>query len=165
MPPNPNWGWKLNNGQYEIDPELHKASKDCDNIRLQTSNAGDQQKKEIKEILDLQTKTGIAAITDPINEEVLSKNKQEFLEKIENYSKKYSQPEHTQELQKKVVEKAGITSERNGLIEKSYLYLNKILVQNIRATILSQNRDRVGKPLDKSQSQSKSFNTTRYNGR
>ncbi len=89
MPPNPNWGWKLENGQYGIDKDLRKIHDKAGDLTLKLSGAGESQKQEIHGILDLKTKLGIESITEPRNDKLISTMKKDLSSKVEKYNDKY----------------------------------------------------------------------------
>lgn len=124
IPPNPNWGWKLNGSKYEIDPVLKKISKECDNIRLQYSGASKEQREEIKTILDLQTSVGIESIKSPGNDKAIKESKKELKHKMSEYNKKYLQPE-----------------QKPNLVEKIHNMLSKISIPKGMKNVLDKIKD------------------------
>lgn len=97
IPPNPNWGWKINDeGKYEIDPELKEQNKKVDQLMMKKSSKGTEQDKKIQEILDNRLDLGLAASRkDPKLSDKEQRNKIETLRvslntKLREYDIKYN---------------------------------------------------------------------------
>ena len=86
MPPNPNWGWKLNADQaYEIDPELRAIHAKAGDLNMQLSSATPEEKQQIKQILSDTLELGIKSISVEKNEEAIVKLKASLTKQIDVY--------------------------------------------------------------------------------
>lgn len=100
MPPNPNWGWKLNDaGKYEVDDKLREQNKFVDRLMFVATDNKNQQ-TDIMSILDKRLALGKLSVNLDNNQEVkhdkrvaeIIKLKGELDAKIQKYEKRYVAP-------------------------------------------------------------------------
>ena len=86
MPPNPNWGWRFENGEYKADNELRNIIAEAGRLTSALNKSTDEQKAQIYNIIDLSINLGLAAVsTDTEYAKKINDMKSEITSEMDNY--------------------------------------------------------------------------------
>ncbi len=86
MPPNPNWGWRFENGEYKVDNELRNIIAEAGRLTSALNKSTEEQKAQIYNIIDLSINLGIAAIsTDTEYAKKINSMKSEITSEMDSY--------------------------------------------------------------------------------
>jgi len=86
MPPNPNWGWKLENSEYKVDKELRDMHQEAGELNIKLSKANEEEKKQIYDIIESKVALGIASIDEQQDHKIINEKKKELDNKIQTYN-------------------------------------------------------------------------------
>jgi len=97
MPPNPNWGWKLDeNGEFKIDAKLKSQNAKVDDLMMKKTSHGTEKDNVIQEILDKRLELGIACTRKDLKlstqeqSDKINKLTNELDNKLETFERKYN---------------------------------------------------------------------------